>query len=108
MFSNAVDLKLEFDQYTYQLSPVHLSNPNELYTDNHAFSDQRDYRSWGSSEDSFNDSGKTGNAQVIDDIEYPALSFRAIPRSLLVSSWSQLRLWAWVSRKEHRLRDLAT
>ncbi len=35
----------------------------------------RDYRSWGSSEDSFNDSGKTGNAQVIDDIEYPALSF---------------------------------
>jgi len=41
MFSNAVDLKLEFDQYTYQLSPVHLSNPNELYTDNHAFSDQR-------------------------------------------------------------------
>jgi ribonuclease D len=26
----------------------------------------------------------------------------------LVSSWSQLRLWAWVSRKEHRLRDLAT
>ena len=35
----------------------------------------RDYRSSGSSESSFNDSANTGNAQVIDDIEYPALSF---------------------------------
>jgi hypothetical protein len=35
----------------------------------------RDYRSSSSSERSFNANAEAGNPQVVDDVDYPALSF---------------------------------